>query len=449
METSTRAWYKCTSVRFSLVTGIVLMWGAVATSVWADQSLHATAELSTGFSSNVLGVPDTSETQIEADAFATIAPGALFTYEVPRSQVQVRYLLSARLFARRQEANSFSNSLNVRGSFALDPRSTIEASLTGSAGRVNAFDSRPADAPIGQTPNGDLAYARALWSLGYSNQLSPVLRTRLITAGSAFTPTDETTSVRTNWNTNLVSTLERSWKHHELTGQLQARYVHNERVSTETGNRLTPDLQIHLGPQLRWLWDISGAFSSAVAVGVVRVFAPDDFNRGLYQPNLSVQVSYLRARSVLTMRLLHGVTTNSLVGQSSTIDRAELRGYYPLNDWIKDAGLSGTIAYQHAQFIDVQSSRLAASSDQTGFDLAASWKQSDGLVWALRYRYSMQTRGQAVLGAIGDTSRHQVTIGLSIRYPDRQALELPTQINERVDRGGEGEFAPDAAGGRR
>ena len=416
-------------------------------SALADQSLHATGELSTGFSSNVLGVPETDETRVEADAFASITPGALFTYEAPRYRTQVRYSLSARLFARRSEANSFSNVLAVGASADPSPTTNIEVALTGAAGRVNAFDRTSSESSVGQTPNGDVAYARTLGSLFFTKQLSYLWRVRASMGGAAFTPTDETVTVNTNWNYGGTVAIDRSWRTHQLNAQFEAKYVHNERISPDTGERIDPDLQIHLGPRVRWLWDISGSFSSALSLGVLRVYDPEDYSQGLYQPDINARISFLKERSIVSLRFLHGVTTNSLVGQSSTVDRVELRGNYPLTEILKDAGLTGSIGYQHARLIDVGSSALTSSSDQGGLDLAANWRQYEGLSWNLRYQFSKQTRGVAVLGSTEDTSRHQVTVGLSVRYPDRQAVELPERSEERVDQANEEELFPEERGG--
>ena len=417
------------SAAFTLALVTLLLAGTAR----ADQSLHATGTVTTGFTNNILGLPNSDRTLVQSDAFASIAPGALFSYESQKFRVTARYTIAARLFLRQSGANSFSNFLNIRGSTDLSPKSDIELAVSGSAGRINAFDAAPADAEIGLEPNGDIAYARTNASGVYTRQLSWEWRFRQLVEGSAFTPTDETTSINTNWNFGSSMVFERTYKRHQVTGSFEGRYVHNERIDEDSGLRIDPDLQVILGPRIRWLWDISGRLSSALSLGVVRVFAPDDIETGLLQPQATAQVNYLKERSTISLRFGHGVTTNSLVGQTSTTDRVELRGYYPTTEILEDSGLTGTIGYQHAQFIDVQSESLAASSDQGAIDIAATWRQYEGLSWALRYQFSKRTRGIAVLGSSEDTSRHQVQIGLTVRYPDRQAVELPERSGDRVD----------------
>jgi len=245
-----------------------------------------------------------------------------------------------------------------------------------------------------------------------------------------------------------MMSFERNWKRHQVTGSLEGRYVHNERIDAETSERIDPELQVLVGPRVRWLWDISGNFSSALSLGVIRILDPNDPETGLLQPQVGAQVSYLKERSVVSLRYLHGVTTNSLVGQTSTVDRVELRGFYPTTELLEDSGLTGTLAYQHAQFVDVQSESLSASSDQGAIDLAANWQQLEGLTWALRYQFSKRTRGVAVLGSTEETSRHQVQLMLTIRYPDRQAVEIPERNSDRVDEGQDQEALDQSQGGR-
>ncbi len=405
----------------------------IAFSAHADQSLHATGTITTGFSNNITNTPETEDAQVIADGFATIAPGALFSYESPRFSVEAAYILNARLFFRERSANSFSNALSARGSLAVSALDKLEGSISGSAGRINAFDTLPDEGDIDLPPTGDIAYARLLAAEAFTRQLSYLWRIRQTADASAFTPTDETTNVNTNWNVGGSLALERAWQRHQVTGSFEGKYVHNERIDVDSGDRLAPDLQVIAGPRVRWLWDISGTLSSSVTLGLVRVFEPDSFSTGIYQPNLAAQLAYFKHRSILTLRYLHGVNTNTLIGQTSTVDRGELRGYFPTPEILEDSGLTGTVGYQRAKFIDVDSESLAASSKQALGDVAATWRQYEGLTWAVRYQYSRGTRGVAAIGSTQETSRHQVQLMLTVRYPERQAVELPRRIIDRVD----------------
>jgi len=397
-----------------------------------DQSLHATGTATTGFSTNILGVPETDEQFVDADAFTTLQPGAIFSYESPKLRAEMRYTLSARLFLRNSSANSFSNFLALIGSTDVSPLSQVGFGVNASAGRINAFETAPADTEVGQLPNGDLAYARIIGDQSFTHRFSELLGFRQNARAEGFTPTDETTTVNTNWNAGGTLALERNWKRHQGTISAEGRYVHNE-VIDELGERQDPDKHIVAGPRVRWLWDISGTFSSSISAGLIRVFSPDDYNTGFYQPLASVQVSHLKERSLLTLRYVHDVATNSLVGQTSTIDRVSLRGDYPTTRLLEDSTISGTLAFQHAQFVNVQTESLERSANTGPLDLAGLWKQTDGLQWAVRYQYTKQNRDMPLLGQSQDFSRHQVQVIVTIRYPERQAVEIPKRRGERVD----------------
>lgn len=95
--------------RAALAAAALIGWSRTAA---ADHSLHALTTLTTGYTDNVQAVPDnpadpTITPEVQADAFANIAPGIIFSHEGSRITQVLRYTLSIRLYADQSGANSF------------------------------------------------------------------------------------------------------------------------------------------------------------------------------------------------------------------------------------------------------------------------------------------------------------------------------------------------------
>lgn len=416
------------------VVGAVVFAGLAGfESALADQSLYAVGTLSTGFSNNVLGVPETEGVGVTSDAFAQINPGVIYRFDTPRTRVSVGYVLAARLFLRRDEANSLTNSLTVQAARALSRVSEADARVRFTAGRVNAFDDVPEGTPIDQVPNGDISFARIGANANYRRELSSVWSYGQGIEASAVTPTDETTDLSTSWTVGTTANAARRWSAQRLSGGLRVNYTRINRTGAD-GQAADDDVQLRLGPEVGWAWDINRRFSTSVEAGFDAVFRPDDFGERIVSPRVVGRLGYFYARKAVSLSYSHQITTNTLVAETNSVDRVELRGSYRL-PWVQDLSVAGAVGAQRGRLVDLEASDLTETSDALVADVAVAWRQRDGIAWSLRYQYVTQDGGLAVDDGPNQLDRQEIQLSLAIQYPSPRALETERRQRNRVDGG--------------
>jgi hypothetical protein len=406
----------------------------------ADQSLQATTSLTTGYTDNVEFVADNStDSTVTSDAFANIAPGAVFSYEGARVLQVVRYVLNIRLYAEQTSANSFSNSLQYGAVIPLTPRAGMTFDLSASHGRLNAFDLGPQNAMAGGQGQGDQSFATAGGGVGYQYQLTPSWQYSQGLTGSIYEPLDDTVQVgrRTTAEGSIGLAKTLNFNAFTLTGR--GRYTVIDAGDDPNGAALPGNKTILAGPELRWVHDLTLDFSTDAMVGATASWAPGDFQDRSIYPVGDAYLRYTHDRYAAQIGYRRTVVTNLQLGQSDVTHVGEARGVIPLpfgDRW----SLAGAVAYSNGESVgalDTAGNDVTLKTIQWVADGALSWQVSDGIATSLRYQYTRQTRDSLLPTGIEEqrTRRQQITFSLEGTYPTRQAAELPKDSSTRVDSG--------------
>lgn len=410
-----------------------LLAGGVAS---ADQSLHAITTVATGFTDNVQlapqnGNPDTTPA-VTRDAFANIAPGMVFAHQAPRIAQVLRYTINVRLYAQASSANSYSNALQYNAIIPLSPLSELGLDASASHGRLNAFDTAPAQTPLDTRARGDVAYARAAGGASYARTLTRSWRIVESAGGAIFQPTDDTTTIRTRTTIDDSLALSKTFNFDALT--LTARGTYS---SLDRGADMPNENTIITGPELRWVHDLSQDFSTDAMIGATASFPADELSRRIVLPVGAAYLRYFHDRYSAAAGYRHMVATNLLVGETEATHIAEVRGTVaiPGRD---DLTVSGMVGYASGRSLDVEAEQLIGKTTRWIGDVSLGWKATDELNVALRYSIVVQDRTQPLEEIMNEhTRRNMVMIVLDGRYPSRQAVELEQRNDARADGGQE------------
>ncbi|HLU64910.1 MAG TPA: hypothetical protein VKZ63_01460 [Kofleriaceae bacterium] len=408
----------------------------------ADQSLHALTTLTTGFTDNVQLVPENptdpdNTPRVTKDAFANIAPGIVFAHEAPRIAQVLRYTINVRLYAEASSANSYSNALQYQAMIPLSPLSELGIDAAASHGRLNAFDTGPADTSIATRARGDVSYARAGGGLSYGRTLSRSWRITESLGSSVFQPTDDTTQVRTRLTIDEALGVTKTFMRDAVSLTGRATYSFLDRGQDILGNDLEDERTLLAGPELRWVHDINQALSTDAMVGATFTVNADTFERGLLLPVGAAYVRFTQDRYGASLGYRHVVATNILVAETEATNVVEARGTVavPGRD---DVVVAGTMGWASGRSLDLAGEQLIGRTTQWIADLSFLWEATDEVNVAFRYQLVRQNREQP-LEAIMDerTRRNQVMVVLEGRYPSRQAVELRRRNEGRADGGQE------------
>jgi hypothetical protein len=403
----------------------------------ADQSLHAIATVATGYTDNVQLAPENGGEDaptVSRDAFANIAPGMVFAHQAPRIAQVLRYTVNIRLYAEATSADSYSNALQYNAIIPLSPLSELGLDASASHGRLNAFDTAPAETPLDTRARGDVAYARASAGASYSRTLTRSWRLVESVGGAVFQPTDDTTEVRTRTTLDDSLALSKTFNFDAFT--LTGRGTYS---SLDRGEEQPNENTIITGPELRWVHDLSQDFSTDAMIGVTAAFPADDFSRRLVLPVGAAYLRYFHDRYSASAGYRRMVATNLLVGETEATHIAEVRGTVavPPRD---DLTVSGAVGYASGRSLDIDAERLVGRTTRWVGDVSLSWKASGELSMALRYSIVLQDRSQPLEEIMDEhTRRNMVMVVLEGRYPSRQAVELQQRNDARAD-GGEDEI---------
>jgi hypothetical protein len=424
------------AARFALALVALALAGAPA---GADQSLHAVTTLTTGFTDNVQLVPDNAapdtEARVSKDAFANIAPGMVFAHTAPRISQVLRYSMAVRLYAENSSANSFSNALQYGAAVPLSPLSELALDAGASHGRLNAFDSAPADTTIATRARGDISYATGGAGLSYRRTLTRSWSFTESISGSVFQPTDETTQVRTRYSISNGLGLTKTFRNDAATVTLRGTYSSLDRGRDDAGNDLPNEKTILAGPELRWVHDINQELSTDAMAGAVVTIRADTFERGLILPVGSAYLRYTKNRYGAAVGYRHIVATNILIAETEATNVVEARGNVavPGRD---DVSVSGTLGFASGRSLDLGGEQLIGRTTQWLGDLSFQWAATSEVDLSVRYQLVRQHREQPLALVMDErTRRNQVMVVLEGRYPSRQAVELIRPTEGRADRG--------------
>jgi hypothetical protein len=417
----------------------------------ADQSLQAIATLTTGYTDNVELVPDNPEDPtvtpaVTSDAFANIAPGLVFAHEGHRITQVLRYVLSIRLYAEASSANSFSNTLGYGAVIPLTPRAGLTADVTASHGRLNAFDLAPQDTQVQGQGQGDQAFATGGVGLGYTYQLTPSWQYGHTAGASIYEPLDDTVQIGRRTTVDSAITLAKSFNFNSFTFAGRGSYTIIEAGDDIDGAQQEDVETVLLGPELRWVHDLSLDFSTDAMIGATITFPPGEFQDREVFPVGAATLRYQHDRYAGSIGYRRAVATNLQLGETEATHVGEARGVIPLpfGDRLSLAGAAGYAYGESVGRLDpVTMEEVTLTTKQWVGDLSLAWQIADGLSSSLRYQYVRQNRNDPtrrdmdgeLLNEEERTRRQQITVVLEGTYPSRQAVELPRDSSTRVDGG--------------
>lgn len=439
-------------VAFSAASAAVIAAAAASRPAAADRSLQALISVSSGYTDNVLQVPDNpadpmATGAVSSDAFANVAPGLMFSYQGPRVTQVLIYTLNIRLYAQASEANSFSNTLNYGVAIPLTPRASVGFDLSASHGRLNAFNTAPQNANIGaQAP--DAAYVQASAGENYSYELTRSWQFQQSLGSSVYKPTDDSAQngIRATLDAGLG--LSKTFNFNSLTLTGRGTYSYIEQGEDADGNDLENQKTILAGPQLRWVHDLSLDFSTDAMIGATVSMRADDFENREVFPIGSAFLRYTHDRYAAAIGYSRAVATNIIVGDTEATHVVEARGVVPVpvkhKAFLDRLAASGAVGYINGETLRDPNE---AGEDINGHtvawigDVALLWQTNDAISLSARYQIAWQNRDDPFLLMMEDperTRRQQFTVILEGRYPTRQAAELPKDSSTRVDKGLEG-----------
>lgn len=430
--------------RFALALVAALATLAGVRPAAADQSLQATVALTTGYTDNVELVPENPldpvmTPPVSSDAFANIAPGMVFSHEGSRITQVLRYVLSIRLYAEASSANSFSNNVAYGAVIPLTPRAGLTADLAASHGRLNAFDTAPQDTNVGGQGQGDQAFATGAGGLGYSYQLTPSWAYGHTVGGSIYEPLDDTVQIGRRYTVDTGLTLNKTFNFHSFAFAGRGTYTRVNAGDDALGAQLQDTETVIVGPELRWVHDLSLDFSTDAMVGVSATWPLGEFERRAVFPVGAAFLRYQHDTFAASIGYRRAVATNVLLGETEVNHTGEARGVVPLpfGDRWSAAGAIGYSTGESVGRLNSEGEEVTLDNEQWVGDVALAWTISDGLSTSLRYQYTRQNREDLMLLVIDEerTRRQQITLVLEGSYPTRQAAELPRDSSTRVDGG--------------
>jgi hypothetical protein len=389
-----------------------------------DSSLVATGSLSSGYTNNILGVPETDDPlapQVQPDAFMSVAPGLAAAYETLRAVHNLSYVFGARLFMTHSEANSFTNSLRYDGLNYLSAVSSLRFGAGFTSGRINAFDRSNSEIvdDTSELPRGDLAYVAGRVGANYTRLLSAVTSTSTSASLYSFQPTN-TASSSANYSIQLRSNIERSFQYHLVGTAIRGSYIINPRQNDD----MTPANQaVNIGPEAYWNWDISESFVSQAVVGLAAVVRAPDFLKGVVLPRGSASLSFVRPRGRATVSYIHGVGSNVFTGRIIVNDRYSGRVDLPVpftDRW----RLRGGLGYRSGRYLNIEAQTLTGVSQQFTGNVGLGIVLSQAWGLGARYEFNRQFTENPTTGQTRGIARRVFTVVLGGRFPAQVARQV-------------------------
>lgn len=412
----------------------------------ADTSLVATGSASTGYSTNILGVPETEDVnaaqQPEADGFSDLAPGLAAAYEHRRGTHNLTYVFGARLFLRNSEANSYNNSLSYQNILATSSRGSLRMGASFNSGRVNAFDQAGNDV-VGEgdlLPDGDIEFIAYNASLSYRHQLTQNVTGETSIVGGKFIPTSGVEQTGETTNIEHRMRLDRGFRRHLLGVDFRTGFNKQE----------VPDLQrqLTLGPGVFWTWNASQSISTNASAGLDVIGEYPRLARGLTVPRASAAVTYSHERGRASIGWTRGVAANLFGGDTTVNTQYFTNVTMPLPT--KRPMVAGVAAaYATGDIIDVTLDEARGTTERVSADLNLAVELTRAWQLGVRLETSKQTQNDVLADMMqfeAVTSQTQGLIVLTGRFPGVVAAQVPRRSNDRVE-SGSGDFGGGGATG--
>ncbi|MGE5183436.1 MAG: hypothetical protein ACM31C_15300 [Acidobacteriota bacterium] len=385
-----------------------------------------------------------------------VRPGLLYAYDAPRMIQELLGEVEFLEYILHSDRPSVTGHASWKAFLLPGPRSDMLLSADASRGQLNALSSRntPDQTGIGVLPSGtapiDVDSANA------SENLSWISSKATRTAENAFanwTATDDNQMNRTTTSvveTGLTVSFDSTFRSSSLGIQAGGSFLRLERIAPP-GAMPGSTLQKQLNPRATavFRYDIDKHWSVNLDGGAIYVnpIGSDKYNPGVALraatfPIFGGLLAYTETwgRAALTAR--RSVTPDMFIAVDTVDDTLMTQVAMPL-PWLDDhpharspklVGM-GTLAVEHAQLIDPDTSMLQGNFYLARADVGVAWTPHPGQTYGLRYQliYQHGNGGTAILEPSFYTNTLFFTF--SLRYPDRVAAQVPRRLDSvRADR---------------
>ncbi len=429
-------------LRSSKGAAAILMMAGVATgtsTAWADTSLVATGEVTSGYSDNILGVAESDDPAaptVAGDAFMDLAPGLALAHQRRRSTHNLTYTFGARLLLDNSEASSFSNTLAYQSVYSVSARTSVRAGAGFNSGRVNGFDQAGSDV-VGQgdiLPEGDVAFISYNANAAVRHLINSFWASEVSVATAYFEPTN-TADVGPTTNAELRLRAERRYRYHLIGGELRNAFNKQE----------VPDLErsVTFSPGVFWTWNLTERVSTNMTAGLDIVREYPSFSRGIAEPRGSAALTYSHERGRATIGVARGVATNLFGGDTTVNTNYFLNFGLPVP--IKRPTVAGlSFTYATGEIFDLAEGDVRGRTNRVGADFTLQTEINRA--WRLGFRAETSRQQVTDIGVMGNfdaeirvSTASFVLIG---RFPENLAGQVPPRSSDRAESGGQGFAQP-------
>lgn len=397
----------------------------------ADRQLLGTAALSTGFSDNILGVPETDDptsAQVEADLFFNISPGAQLSIDKRSAFHLLNYQLTIRAFTRNSEANSISNQFTHQSNFFRTPVTTVNLNSGIATGVINTIDRT---GPFLQDQVTELPTAGgASFFNGFANAgITHQMNIDWSSAGSGgFRFFRRFGQANPRWNFIFPGqvSIQKNFRRHNIGASLNAAY------SASTRNNPGQTDALAGGPRAFWTWDVSEGWSSFVSLGSVIVLAAPEFDAGFALPTGRYTLSYTKDQAFGSMTYSYGANANVFTGDLQASHRVTGRLGLPV-PWVDNVAVTAAAGYRRGRFLNLDLQELTGRTEQFTASLSSAYQFNPSWAVSGRIQLNRQLREDALTGAEFGIARRTVNVFFTGTWPNTIRLIPASQGNERVD----------------
>jgi hypothetical protein len=427
---------------------------AVGSTAKADRtSWHATASGDVAATDNVFA---TTRDQSQSDMFATVRPGMLFTYNLPKMVQELTFEGEVLEYLVHSDEPSISFRAGWRGSFTTGKYTSIQTALGASTGVLTALSSRTSPdqtitelSPIGkvdtQQANGSEYFS---WNVGRDVRLSQTLFGR-----ASKTDDNVVEDVTMGTGPTIVKSaevgfalgFERDFRSNSVSLEAGASLLRLERDAPPTameGPRL--DRQFNPRARVQWRHDFDRQWSSTADGGLVFVYPygtdPDNPDAELKSGTFPIvgaglAFSEVWGRAALLVR--RDVTPNLFIAQNTVNDSGTLSVAMPL-PWLDNSrrrnpklvGL-GSLSVNRTRLIG-EDGDLSSSFKIGRLDVGVGYSPRPGFTYGVRYEFVYQTGDAEAVALVPGFFRNTLSFTFNIQYPDRVAGDVPKRRTNSV-----------------
>lgn len=399
-------------------------------------SLHVLASAQASWTDNIFSVPDSGAAlPRESDIYYQFRPGALVSYETPRTVHQLSYEIDASLYQEHDEAQGLQHIAGWRGFFLTSPRSELGLQAQFSTGSLTSLSTAtPASQPMQPQASGGSDYVSI--DVGENLSFTPTQELRLTQAvrGRSFSTTDALATETTGIEVGVSGGADRGWKYSAVALQLGTSFVRLER---ETAVPPVTD-QLNLNAVMSWRRDFGPRWTALFDGGVTAIVPLGD-GEIVVQPTVGAQAGYAPNWGSAGLSIRRSVAPNLYLARNTITDSAMIHAWLPL-PWLTDDPLLPKLTVQlgagaqRTQLIDTSDGTILSGFDVITGDVAVGYTPRAGVTFGLRAQHLRQLAADSAVLELLSYDRTTVMITISGRWPDRLAAEVPQRSSLRVDR---------------